>query len=356
MKKLICYALSLTIVCGCSKESSPPVIPPTIYVAGYTTLIGGNDIPDYWVDNTSTGSFAANTAQSDRTLSTLALDISANGNDIYIVGSNYNNSTNLNVAVLWKNGIPTNLSSGNQPSAYATSVAVTNEHVYVGGATTSLNGLTAQGILWTDGVMSVLNNPNTSASISDVFVNGSDVYACGVEHSQSSTTFLTFASYWKNQVRTVLSDTTKVFSSRATSIMVSGTDVYVSGNYTDPSGKTHAAYWKNGALTILETNSLGSYSLCIFVTGTDVYVGGGYFANNNQQAVYWKNGVMTTLTNAYKAEIGSINVNSGNVYASGSIQSTSSSNSIAVMWKNGIKTALSDSTTTSGVGRGMFLK
>jgi len=79
----------------------------------------------------------------------------------------------------------------------------------------------------------------------------------------------------------------------ATSIFVSGSDVYVAG-YETLNNYTYATYWKNGVATNL-TSNIYSEASSIYVSGSDVYVAGFEVINGIKYAVYWKNGAATKL-------------------------------------------------------------
>jgi hypothetical protein len=56
-------------------------------------------------------------------------------------------------------------------------------------------------------------------------------------------------------------------------------------------------YWKNGVETVLHSSAANAFASSIYVSGDDVYVA-GYAYNTGQPsyAVYWKNGVEVKLT------------------------------------------------------------
>ena len=77
-------------------------------------------------------------------------------------------------------------------------------------------------------------------------------------------------------------------------------NVYLAGWRSYPPNNEVATYWKNGVLTDLTDGSRYITATSIAVTGTDVYIGGNQFINNHFIALYWKNGVMETLTDTSK--------------------------------------------------------
>jgi hypothetical protein len=123
--------------------------------------------------------------------------------------------------------------------------------------------------------------------------------------------------------------------------------VYMSGWYTSALGKHIATTWENGTMNELTTASYNTArATSIYVSGSDVYAAGFYFDGiTNGVACYWKNGVKTDLTVGTSVEIrlGApffIFVIGSDVYVGGSYQETGSGVSIPAMWKNGVKTDL----------------
>jgi len=161
-----------------------------------------------------------------------------------------------------------------------------------------------------------------------ITVSGSDVYVCG--------TGVGGATYWKNGSPVTLGE------GYASSIVVSGNDVYVAGNIRD-----HAVYWKNGNPTYLPENtrpvtsiddypvvSTESQAYSIFISGTDIYIAGGETITKmispspnpdyitGIAALYWKNGnpvylIQGSYTDSKNDKASSIFVAGQDVHASG---------------------------------------
>ena len=185
--------------------------------------------------------------------------------------------------------------------------------VYVAGSSYSY-GLHAT--LWKNGVPQQLSSDDSYAS--SVFVSGSDVYVAGDENQNR-------AVLWKNGTRQQLSND----ESEANSVFVSGGDVYVAGWDHDVNSDARAVLWKNGTRQQLSNNYSRAYS--VYVSGNDVYVAG----KDNGCAVLWKNGNRQQLSTNYLSFANSVFVSGGDVYVAGH------DNECAVLWKNGTRQQLS---------------
>lgn len=146
--------------------------------------------------------------------------------------------------------------------------------VYVAGLEEKGSGYVAK--YWKNGQPIALTDGTTNAAATSISVSGNDVYVCGSIDGN--------AVYWKNGNLVTLGD------GNATSIAVSGNDVYVAGWVRVFSGaeSIHACYWKNGNIALLPDNarsdpywdnfpisSKGSSANSIFISGSDVYIAGG---------------------------------------------------------------------------------
>jgi hypothetical protein len=161
--------------------------------------------------------------------------------------------------------------------------------VLVAGAKT--NGATQSvAKFWANGVATVL-----SPGIADqewatsIFVSGKDVYVCGNEFNEGCPNSV--AKYWKNGNPIPLTDGSE--PAYAHSIVVSGSDIYIAGIEADPSTRQFVAkYWKNGIPVNLTDGSAHSGANGIAVSGDDIYVVG----YDGPRAKYWKNGIPVELS------------------------------------------------------------
>lgn len=164
------------------------------------------------------------------------------------------------------------------------------------------------------------------------------VYVAG--HELNSSGISIRGGYWKERAQVILS--TNGFY--ASSIFLSGEDVYVCGKEVSPTGNFILKYWKNNtpvSLTNGQNDVDGGY---IFVDGNNVYVAAGEFNGSVYVAKVWKNGVATDLTNGQNtAVVKGILVKGADVYVAGYEQG--STGFVAKYWKNGNEVLLSDGTS-----------
>jgi hypothetical protein len=230
-------------------------------------------------------------------------------------------------ATLWKNGTQVNLSNGNIAGrSRGTDLFVNNNDVYV-----TINELESKvANILKNGANIFETDPILQASFNSVFVSGNDVYACG-SIAQNG---IAVAAVWKNGILTKLEDVL----SNALSVFVDNDKIYVSGQIWDENASiSRATYWKNGIVTVLNTNDYRTNAKKITISNGDVHIiGEGY--DTTSLAKYWKNGVETNLnTNAFSASAENIYVDGTDVYVVGS------DNQYPVIWKNSIVSNLNNS-------------
>lgn len=153
-----------------------------------------------------------------------------------------------------------------------------------------------------------------------------------------------YSFYWKtgDTETSMLSDASR--STRAHSVWVSGSDVYIGGESTvDEYGYLAATVWKNGQPTYLTDTSLpidgAVYSLC--ADGSDVYAAGFYRVARSETtsfrrdaAVVWKNSEPFDLTDGSNyAQARAVTVAGGTVYAVGE-SSNGDGYSVATLWSS----------------------
>ncbi|MGZ3871528.1 MAG: IPT/TIG domain-containing protein [Mucilaginibacter sp.] len=282
---------------------------PNVYVLGSDTRYGFG----YWKNSTFT-------AVADW-LNPYAM--AGSGTDLYVAGVSTAHTPNY-----WKNGTAVQLSA---QTGYTVSIAISGADIYcLGTANNAYN-------VWKNGTaqpLTMIVTDIVAGGVNGMAVNGSgDVYVAGARYLGNST--ILKATYWKNGAPVDLTDGITSGSARATAVFVSGADVYVAGTEEILSGggivNRAPRLWKNGVSVPLNTpaNSIFNNVTSILVSGSDVYVGGQY----NGAGAVWKNGALIN-TSAYSVaeSVSSIFLfNNTDLYITGA--SSSSGNNC--YWKNG---------------------
>jgi hypothetical protein len=228
-------------------------------------------------------------------------------------------------------------------------VATPSTHIYAAGFVTNNAGLTIA-TYWIDGKPTSLGIGIYSSYATSIVVSGNDVYVAGVEGNGTNDV----AKYWKNGKAVALTDGTQ--RGFAKSIAVSGNDVYVAGGEQTGSNVV-ARYWKNRAPVSLKDLGHGALAQSIFVSGSDVYVAGweGITTQigpsnvlHTQAAAYWKNGGPAQLTDGTAlAEANSIFVSGTDVFVAGfACHDLAPDCSVATYWKNGASVQLTNLSST----------
>jgi len=288
-----------------------------------------------------------------------ALSVFVAGKDIYVSGTEGQYGSLGQEATLWKNGTPQRLNERNV--SCANSVYVSDNNVYVAGYEWNTIAGTVNPfekctpVLWKNGTPQYLSNAKPdSQEASSVFVSGNDVYVVGemIKGRRQTPTL------WKNGTPETLErlNDANIFAS-INCVFVSDGDVYVSGNMKRPQGKSVPTIWKNGRIHLrLGDGNNDAVVSSIYVSGPDIYAV-GYEANGSREkrfAMLWKNGEPQRLSDGQSNIFAdSVCVKGKNVYAVGSeiITLAPSRESVALLWKNGEKTVLG-----KGMARCVFVK
>lgn len=282
--------------------------------------------------------------------------ICVSGSDVYIVGD-YNNE-----AALWKNGEKVQLDSVKGTYSYATSVFISGNDVYVAGIVND------KPVLWKNSKYKIIDNSANYSQRCYVFVSGTDVYIAGTVqygntingNGEMQNDMENSAVLWKNDKKIILA---KCQSCYATSIAVSGMDVYVGGVV----GRT-GMIWKRDSVVIAESDeatvvdvtysaatafastsvNIGitldsnmmlskskekfdvdiDYIYDICVSGSDIYAIG----SDDNNMIIFKNGI--SIDKKYRNQFSCIYVSNKDVYVGGDDRGSSTGMS-ASMWKNG---------------------
>ena len=192
---------------------------------------------------------------------------------------------------------------------------VTN--IYAVGYESSLSGNLNIAKYWKNGESQEITNGTFNASASSIAISdNSDIYVTGSENS--STAYI--AKCWKNGVPIILNEIDHTFDSEATDIIVLGSDVYVSGNQKLDNDNNLAIYWKNGVRTILSNPTNNTYTTAITIEGNNKYIIGYEINGAIRTPLIWINDIPTVLTsginNAYARDVAVIGTK---IYITGSV-------------------------------------
>ena len=365
------FLMLILMLYSCQKERPNEPDQPEqvdVYVAGFVSddanyhypdinpYGNSNDHPTYWKNGRPVQLDYGDFLPDGNNKSGRALSIAVSGNIVYVTG--YGTWTNdvvwhLPYGMFWKNSIPLDPDSMNiWGTREVNSLAVSNNDTYTVGW-----GQSDRATYWKNENQIELTPPysstglNISATATSIAVSGNDVYVSGAQREQLSPVggfSNVTAEYWKNGDAVNLSD--GAIDTYTTSIAVSGNYVYVAGS--DKNGI--AKYWNNGNLVNLTDGSTAAEANSIAVSGTDVYVAGTQWDGNSIQynnginytrnpiAKYWKNGIPVNLTDGSKwAEARSIVISGNDVYVAGF------EDAVAKYWKNGNPVILGDASKNS---------
>jgi len=260
--------------------------------------------------------------------------------DVY-VGGYFRPEGGKPIARYLKNGVAVSLTNG-QYDAEITEMAINGRDVYAAGFH---NG---QAVYWKNGAEVQLTQPPCSGSVSSMVIHNGDVYIAGYKRrkstGQGSDTDMPYwidvATYWKNGQEVQLTNGQR--PAAATAITVDGTgDIYVSG-VVDHKTK----FWKNkGEVEAIDETAKNITPLAMSVLKGNLYIAGFAYDAQKQTEVpaYWQSGkgVVTLASDGIKkncnARITSMKVTGDNIYAAGSDCGKPK------YWTNGIATELSGS-------------
>ena len=206
------------------------------------------------------------------------------------------------------------------------------EGVYIAGSGLTFDRFLAK--VWGDENIQLSSYQQNSSLATSIFLSGHDLYVVGHQDNWTADCSFppcnTYAMLWKNGMALPLTEVN--LDSRAFSVFVANGDVYVAGDTELFTGHSIATLWINGVARQLNDGRFSASATSVFVSNDDIYVAG----YEEGKAKLWKNGVPETLTGGTNAA--AVFVVGTDVYVAG-YGSTG-----AVVWRNGVPTQLSDGT------------
>lgn len=237
-----------------------------IYISGYTYSFGLRNTKIYEAVYWKNGvEFSLKTNFPTASIGGMsASGIAVSNGDVYIVGYD------KGYATIWKNGVPTTLES---KSSWANSIVVSGNDIYVTGAvwkqTSCCNVRIAT--LWKNNIATSLGLGDSEAS--SVFVKDNDVFVGGYDDPNPFGTsgHIQAATFWKNGNEVKL-DSLNV--SNVSAIAYDGKDLYTAGK---------TAVWKNNVPLFLNPGGI-TYCTSIFLKDGELFVAGSSVGGQNTSA------------------------------------------------------------------------
>lgn len=284
------------------------------YAYAYKTLVYNNDVyvlgDEY--DSTINGNVSTIklwkngvvTNITNGTTDAEAYSLDVYNGDVYICGTE-SVGTNNPVAKIWKNGVATILPKDTFAYADPSGIKVFNGDVYVSGNVRTLSGI-GKAISWKNGVInSLLNAGAIEGYASGIFVSNGDLYITGSETANIQG--VNQGVYWKNGIKTAIAFPASYTYADPYSVYVDNNDVYVAGSLILQNQGTYlsnATYWKNNSVNLLTNYSTSGngdvYLYDIFVKNNTIYtVGDSYLSSSGSgrtTPLYFQNNIAVPLT------------------------------------------------------------
>ncbi len=244
--------------------------------------------------------------------------------DVYVLGSTAAGFC------YWKNGVRTDLPADAQLlNSSVNTIYVSGSDVLVGGSTGTAGAYYP--VYWKNGTSINLPNNGIQGTVLSIASSGTDIFAVGYYYNSANK----YPKAWKNEVDYPLTASSNLTAGLATSVAVSGGQVYISGTQNNGFDATFkATIWQNGAPTLFTD---GSIVTSLFLSGaSDVYAAG----LNNGVPVYWKNQTSTPLAPGSSSP-GNLSIGR-NIFVLGSdVYVVGQANGSAKYWKNAALVGLS---------------
>jgi hypothetical protein len=277
-----------------------PAVVTTIALSGTDVLVGG------FFSNAGGVPGANNIARWDGTqwhavgganaISGLVYDIAISGTDVYVGGIFFNAGgvTGADNIARWNGTTWSGLLSGTFGiSGTVTTIALSGTNVYVGGAFTNAGGVPgANNIARWNSANSTWNRLGAANAISGlvfaIAISGTDVYVGGGFTNAGGMPGANNIARWNSASNTWnLVGAANAVNNAVRAIKVSGSDVYIGGDFTNAGGNSAADYlvrWDGAQWTALVSGTAGVFGPVVALavpSSDDVYAGGAFLNTGN---------------------------------------------------------------------------
>jgi len=307
-----------------------------VYIGGDFTNAGGNNANDHltrWTGSAFVPPGSETTGPLNGTVSAVVVS----GTEVYVGGAftNAGNVPGADYVAKWNGTTWSGLLSGTFGiGAPVTTIALSGTDVLVGGVFTNAGGVPgANNIARWDGTQwHAVGGANAiSGLVYDIAISGTDVYVGGLFTGAGGVSGADHIARWNGTTWSGLLSGTFGISSTVTTIAISGTEVYVGGNFTGAGGVPGAnniARWNSANSTwnrLGAPNAINNSVTTIAISGTEVYVGGdftdaggvpgaNYIARWNSANNTWN---LVGAANAVNNTVQAIKVSGSDVYIGG---------------------------------------
>jgi hypothetical protein len=310
----------------------------SVYIGGQFTNAGGNNANDHltrWTGSAFVPPGSETTGPLNGTVSAVVVS----GTEVYVGGSftNAGNVPGADYIARWNGTTWSGLLSGTFGIGNTVNtIALSGTDVLVGGVFTNAGGVPgANNIARWDGANNTWNLVGGVGAINGfvntIAISGTDVYVGGLFTGAGGVSGADHIARWNGTTWSGLLSGTFGISSTVTTIAISGTEVYVGGNFTGAGGVTGANYiarWNSANSTwnrLGAPNAINNSVTTIAISGTEVYVGGdftdaggvpgaNYIARWNSANNTWN---LVGAANAVNSTVRAIKVSGSDVYIGG---------------------------------------
>jgi hypothetical protein len=264
-----------------------------VYVGGFFTNAGGNNANDFLTRWTGS-SFVPPGSKTARPLNGTVYTVAVSGTDVYVGGrfTNAGNVPGANYIARWDGAQWHAVGGANAINGEVYTIAISGTNVYVGGSFISAGDIPGSsfvarwdGMQWS-GLLSGtvgLNRP-----VYTIAISGTDVYVGGdfTADATLGASGVNYIARWNGTSWSGLLSGTVGLNGSVYTIAISGTDVYAGGRFANAGGVRGANYiarWNSANNTWNRIGGANAISgdfytavRAIVLSGSDVYVGGNF--------------------------------------------------------------------------------